>query len=106
MTGTYHHAQIFSIEMGSCQLVFLPRLDWNYDPPISTHIARMAGIHNCTQLLVEIGSCELFAQLGLEPQSSISQSSIKLELQARATGIKLFFSLSVGGGYVGDGTRV
>jgi hypothetical protein len=31
MTGTCHHIQLLSIEMGF-QTFFLPELAWNYDP--------------------------------------------------------------------------
>jgi hypothetical protein len=32
MTGTHHHIQLFSVEMGSHEL-FLPKRSWNHDPP-------------------------------------------------------------------------
>jgi hypothetical protein len=47
---------------------FLPRLAWNCDPPISASgIAGRTSTHHCAQLLVEMGSWELFVQAGLEP---------------------------------------
>jgi hypothetical protein len=35
MTGMYHHAQHFSIEMGSGKCSFLPSPAQHHDPPIS-----------------------------------------------------------------------
>jgi hypothetical protein len=49
------------------------------------HIAETKGAHNLTQPLVEMGSWELFAQAGLEPQYSWSLPPKKLGLQTWST---------------------
>jgi hypothetical protein len=38
------------------------------------HIVGMTGTRHCTQPLVGLGSCEVFAQVGLEPLFSQSPS--------------------------------
>jgi hypothetical protein len=52
----------------------MPRLTWTLIPPIcASCIAGVTGMHHHAQPLIEMGSCELFAQIGLEQGSSQSQ---------------------------------
>jgi hypothetical protein len=70
MRVTCLHTQPISTEMGSCEHFLL---DWPGTAvlPISpSGGVGMTVMCHCTQLLVEIGSCDLFAWAGLKPQSS------------------------------------
>jgi hypothetical protein len=55
----------------------------DHNPPIYLPtVAGMTGVYHHTQLLVEMGSHELFAPDGLEPQAYQSQSHKHLGLRA------------------------
>jgi hypothetical protein len=55
MTGMHHHAQLFSVDMGSHKF-FLPVLAWNLNPP-------MIGMGPWHRVLF------YFAVLGVEPRT-------------------------------------
>jgi hypothetical protein len=43
-------------------------------PPIyAFHVAGMTGVHHCTQLLIEMGSCEVFAWYRHKPPCMVMQ---------------------------------
>jgi hypothetical protein len=71
--STYHHTQLSSVEMKSHKVFhsgWLRTVILLFSFP---HVAGMTGVCHRAWLLVEIGSCKLFAQAGLEPVSLSSQ---------------------------------
>jgi hypothetical protein len=91
MTGRCHNAQfffVFFIKIGSHRLFCL---DWTETQILLisiSHVSGMKGEHYCTQLLVEMGSHELFAWGGLKLLISASQIA-----RITTTGAQLFSSI-------------
>jgi hypothetical protein len=56
----YHSVVLAIFEIG---FHFMPRLSWNVIfLCVLLHVAGMAGVYHCIQLVAEMGSHELFAQ--------------------------------------------
>jgi hypothetical protein len=74
MTGMHHHVQLFLLQQDIIDFFFFtPRLAWNSDSPnVSLLSSRDDGFTLLLPVIIEMGSCELFALAGLEPQ--VSQS--------------------------------
>jgi hypothetical protein len=66
MTGLYHHAQFFSVEMESRELVCLGWPGTMILPISASQVTGLIGVCHCAHLLVEMRSHELFAWAGLE----------------------------------------
>jgi hypothetical protein len=53
MTGTHHHTQLFSVEMGSQELIFA-RLAWNHNPPDLRLLTTTSMSHQCLDGIINI----------------------------------------------------
>jgi hypothetical protein len=86
MTFTHHHAQLFSVEMGSPKLFCLV---WSRNVILSisaSHVANVVGMHNCAQLLTDMGSLELLAWTGLCAPDLTLPSSLDYRYEPLAPG--------------------
>jgi hypothetical protein len=82
MISTYHHAQVFSIEMGTCDRFCLDCPGTAVLPISASQIARMIGVSHCTQLLVDMGLANSLPRLTLNQNPRDLEQPSELSLPA------------------------